>query len=96
MRSSESRKTDKFQVDEKGLKLKIAWTSGDDLGDRAQEILQAEMKHLDADNAQVKLAKNTDDFLNNPNKPIVSCHAYMGARGVSLALQNGADIVLCE
>lgn len=88
--------TNNLKVDAKGYKLKVAWLSGDDVFERAHDILGQQMKHLDAANDHVKLAKNTDNFLNDPDKAIVSCHAYMGARGITLALRNGADIVLCK
>ncbi|TVY52574.1 hypothetical protein LCER1_G007154 [Lachnellula cervina] len=82
-------------VEEKKLNLKVAWVSGDNLMDRAEELLHGQTKHLDADNSQVRLAKDTDGFLDDPKKPLVSCNAYLGARAITLALRQGADIVIC-
>lgn len=84
-----------YQVEEKKLALKVAWVSGDDLMDGATELLRKHMKHLDSSNKQIKLAKDTDNFLDDPNKPIVSCNAYLGARAITKGLREGADIIIC-
>ena len=81
---------------EKGLNLKIAWVSGDNLIDRADDLLRKHMRHLDSENPNVKLARNTDNFLDDPKKPIVSCTAYLGARAITRGLREGADIIICE
>lgn len=83
------------QIDEKDLDLQVAWVAGDNLMDKAQELLRNGMKHLDAENANIKLVKNTDNFLDDPKKPIVGCNAYLGARAITKGLQEGADIIIC-
>lgn len=83
---------------EKGYDLNVAYVVGDDLMDRIDGILSADkglVPHLDEVNPNVKLAKNTNDFLGNPNKPIVSANAYLGARAIKKGLDEGADIILC-
>jgi hypothetical protein len=52
--------------------------------------------HLDELNPNVKLAKNTDNFFGDPNKPIVSANAYLGARAIKKGLDEGADIICCK
>jgi hypothetical protein len=83
-------------VDEKNLSLKVAWVSGDNLLPNATELLRAHMKHLDAANPKVKLEQDTDNFLDDPKKPLVSCNAYLGARAITKGLQEGADIIICK
>lgn len=78
------------------MNLKVAWVSGDNLMPRAEELLRAHVKHLDSVNPEVKLAKDTDNFLDDPKKPIVSCNAYLGARAITKGLQEGADIIICK
>ena len=78
------------------MALKVAWVSGDNLMDRAEELLRGQTKHLDAENSHVKLAKDTDSFLHDPKKPLVSCNTYMGARAITLGLRQGADIIICR
>ena len=83
-------------MEEKVLGLQVAWVSGDNLIDRVQDLLRNDMKHLDEENPNIKLAKNTDNFLDDPNKPIVSCTAYLGARAIAKGLREGADIIICK
>ena len=74
----------------------MAWVSGDNLIDRANDLLHNHMEHLDAENPNIKLASNTENFLGDPKKPIVSCNAYLGARAITKGLQEGADIIICR
>jgi hypothetical protein len=85
---------DPDQILEKKLNLKVSYVSGDDLIADAKSILNGDLKHLDAENPSVKLAPHTTDFLDDPDKPIVSCNAYLGVRTVTKALREGADIVI--
>lgn len=82
-------------VEEKNLSLKVAWVSGDNLLPNATELLRNHMEHLDAVNPKVKPEQDTDNFLDDPNKPLVSCNAYLGARAITKGLQEGADIIIC-
>lgn len=85
-------------INEKGLDLKVAWVSGDDLMPTIHELLSSEkevLKHLDGDNSNVRLAEHAADFLDDPQKPIVSAHAYLGARAIRKGLEEGADIIIC-
>jgi hypothetical protein len=81
----------------KKLDLKVAYVSGDDLYTDIQSILRGEdgMRHLDSANRQVKLAKDTDNFLDDPKKPIVSANAYLGCRAIVKGLEAGADVIIC-
>lgn len=81
-------------IKEKKLNLKVAYVSGDDLIANAKEVINSDLKHLDAENPSIKLAPHTTDFLDDPDKPIVSCNAYLGARTVAKGLREGADIVI--
>lgn len=84
------------QILDKKLNLKVAWVSGDDLMDSVQELLRADVKHLDSENTSVKLAADTDSFLNDTGKPVVTCNAYLGARAITKGLREGADIIICK
>lgn len=82
---------------EKHLDLKIAYVSGDNLLSRIDKYLDStyEVQHLDGKNTNVQFAKDTDSFLKDPNRQIVSANAYLGSRGIQAALKAGADIVIC-
>ena len=55
-----------------------------------------ELQHLDGDNPAVKPGSLTYAFLNSPNPvPMISAHAYLGARGIVDGLRRGADIIIC-
>ena len=87
-------------VASKGLDLTVAWVEGDDLLPRAYEVLgtseEEKLQHLDKENADVKLAKDTKAFLSKKEKmPIVSANAYLGIRAICKGLDSGADIVIC-
>jgi len=84
------------QIEEKKLDLKVAWVSGDNLMGQARELFFHQMKHLDSANPHVKLVKDTDNFIDDPRKPIISCNAYLGARAITKGLREGADIIICE
>ncbi|OQU96349.1 hypothetical protein CLAIMM_02444 [Cladophialophora immunda] len=81
----------------KGLSLKIAYVSGDDLLPRARELLHAEkgLVHLDDINPNVNLAKDTLNFLDDETKTLLSANAYLGARAIVRGLREGADIIIC-
>jgi hypothetical protein len=64
--------------------LKIAWVEGDDLTDRLKDGSLLPLPHLDQD-----LSFEAD------KADILSANAYTGQEGIVLALQNGADIVIC-
>lgn len=67
-------------VDELGLKLKIAVVTGDDILDRADVMRKAGVKEM----------------FNGAEMPpkLMSMNAYLGAPGIALALNRGADIVI--
>lgn len=55
-----------------------------------------ELQHLDASNESVKPGPLTYAFLNASEPvPMVSAHAYLGARGIVDGLRRGADIIIC-
>ncbi|KAI0123413.1 hypothetical protein BJ170DRAFT_108069 [Xylariales sp. AK1849] len=84
---------------EKGLSLRVAYVDGDDLLPRVREVLRRDEKgrlpHLDGENEGVKLAEDTDTFLDDPNKPIVAANAYLGCRAIRRGLELGGDIIIC-
>lgn len=67
--------------------MTIAYVEGDDLLDRAYDLLGAssddeKLPHLDKPNSKVRLAKDTKSFLDNRDTmPLVSANAYLGIRG---------------
>lgn len=55
-----------------------------------------ELPHFDTSNMSVKLRSQTYAFLSTPEPvPMVSAHAYLGARGIVDGLRRGADIIIC-
>ena len=55
-----------------------------------------ELQHLDSGNPSVTPSDLTYAFLNAEGKiPMVSAHAYLGARGIVDGLRRGADIIIC-
>ncbi|KIX08077.1 uncharacterized protein Z518_02732 [Rhinocladiella mackenziei CBS 650.93] len=92
-----AQKTQRF-VNEKGLDLKVAYVSGDDLKEEVKSNLEKTGKlpqHLDGENDQVTLAENAAALLDTKGKPIVSAHAYLGARAIVKGLELGADVIIC-
>ncbi|KAF2169346.1 hypothetical protein M409DRAFT_65040 [Zasmidium cellare ATCC 36951] len=80
------------------LNLKVAWVEGDDLMHRIDDILksQSSLPHLDRDNGNVQLAKDTQVFLEDREQnKIVSANAYLGGRAIRRGLEEGADIIIC-
>ncbi|KAL4801501.1 hypothetical protein BDV18DRAFT_167341 [Aspergillus unguis] len=89
-------------VAEKSLNLRVAYISGDDIYPRIgpnMPISKEELRHLDSDNSEVNPASLTYAFLQGTADgkpvPMVSAHAYLGARGIVHGLRAGADIILC-
>jgi hypothetical protein len=82
---------------EKQLDLKVAYITGDDVLPSVEKYLDPTygLKHFDGNNINVELAKDTDSFLKDPDRQIVSANAYLGSRGIQAALKTGADIVIC-
>lgn len=84
---------------EEGYNLKIAYVEGDNLLPIVHDIVKpdstGQLPHFDSPNEQVKLAKNTDNFLQDPNKKIVAANAYLGCRAIRRGLEQGADIIIC-
>ncbi|KAI0414273.1 hypothetical protein F5X98DRAFT_254982 [Xylaria grammica] len=84
---------------EKEYNLKIAYVEGDNLLPVVHDIVkpdsQGRLPHFDSDNNRVKLAKDTDNFLQDPNKKIVAANAYLGCRAIRRGLEEGADIIIC-
>ena len=83
-----------------GERCKVAWVEGDDL---IEEVREAAAKgevvaHLDSANTEVgdRLPGNVRDFLSGgKGKDVVSANAYLGARAIKRALDEGADIIIC-
>ncbi|OJK02125.1 hypothetical protein ASPACDRAFT_50835 [Aspergillus aculeatus ATCC 16872] len=87
-------------VSEKGYELTVAYVSGDDLyPDLGPHMptTKEELQHLDSGNPSAKPPELTYAFLDDPEKkiPMISAHAYLGARGIVDGLRRGADIVIC-
>ncbi|KAJ5747943.1 uncharacterized protein N7511_009639 [Penicillium nucicola] len=92
-----------LKVDElcrqKGHALNVAYLSGDDLYPKLGPHMPRtpeELKHLDSGNESVKPGTLTYAFTKADDPvPMVSAHAYLGARGIVDGLRRGADIVIC-
>ncbi|GAP85154.2 putative DUF1446-domain-containing protein [Rosellinia necatrix] len=84
---------------ERGYKLKVAYVEGDNLLPIVHDIIKPDSKgrlpHFDSQNDRVTLAKDTDNFLQDPNKKIVAANAYLGCRAIRRGLELGADIIIC-
>lgn len=85
-------------IKERGYNLKVAAVVGDDItsvvrGDlREKGCLPA---FLDSKNPNVRETRHLNAYLDTELHPLVSAHAYLGARGIVKALESGADLVLC-
>ncbi|WPV28115.1 hypothetical protein CLAFUW7_04518 [Fulvia fulva] len=85
-------------IQSKELGLKVAWVEGDDLLPRINEILSNKdsLPHLDKDNSDIKLSKDTGVFLTDRDcNRILSANAYLGGRAIRKGLEEGADIIIC-
>lgn len=72
------------EIAERGLDLKVAHVTGDDLRARAAELLAGgQLSHLD-----------TGAPLTRDPAELLTVHAYLGGWGIRSALDNGADIVV--
>ncbi|KAK7181918.1 duf1446 domain-containing protein [Paraphaeosphaeria sporulosa] len=82
-------------VSGKGLDLKVAYVSGDNLIEEMKDIRSKGLPpHLDSDNGEVQYANHTLDLMEKENKPIVSANVYLGAREIVKGLEEGADIII--
>ncbi|CAI7662599.1 unnamed protein product [Penicillium glandicola] len=86
-------------IHQKGLALRVAYLSGDDLytkfGPNMPQSAE-QLQHLDAENNSVNPSPLTYAFTNTAKPvPMVSAHAYLGARGIVDGLRRGADIIIC-
>ncbi|KAJ5170499.1 uncharacterized protein N7500_003282 [Penicillium coprophilum] len=80
-------------IHQKGLALRVAYISGDDLytkfGPNMPQSVE-QLQHLDAENKSVKPSPLTYSFTNTTKPvPMVSAHAYLGARGIVDGLRRG-------
>ncbi|PYH93433.1 DUF1446-domain-containing protein [Aspergillus ellipticus CBS 707.79] len=88
-------------VTEKNLDLRVAYLLGDDLYSRVGPNMPTSkegMRHLDSGNSKAIPSDLTYAFLNTDDgkpTPMVSAHAYLGARGIVDGLRRGADIIIC-
>ncbi|KAF9895324.1 hypothetical protein FE257_000228 [Aspergillus nanangensis] len=86
---------------EKNLNIKVGYLSGDDLYPNYGPNMptsRKELAHLDSGHPSVAPSDLTFAFLNTPDSkpvPMVSAHAYLGARGIVHGLREGADIIIC-
>ena len=74
-------------VQELNLDLKVAYIEGDDLMPRIDELYKGGETLTNIDKAL--------DLQNYKKKPITA-NAYLGAWGIKEALDNGADVVICQ
>ncbi|KAJ5681411.1 DUF1446 domain-containing protein [Penicillium maclennaniae] len=87
-------------ISEKKLNIRVAYLSGDDLYPTLgpnMPTTKEELRHFDSNNTATMPAELTYAFLNNGGDPVpmVSAHAYLGARGIVDGLRRGADIIIC-
>ncbi|KAL2816026.1 DUF1446-domain-containing protein [Aspergillus cavernicola] len=83
-------------VTEKGYNLRIAYVDlYPDFGP-TMPTTKEELQHLDSGNPSVIPSPLTYAFLHaETTVPMVSAHAYLGARGIVNGLGRGADIIIC-
>ncbi|PYH48332.1 acyclic terpene utilization AtuA family protein [Aspergillus saccharolyticus JOP 1030-1] len=74
-------------VKSKGLDLKVAWVSGDQVLSTVKDALLSGKSDLQ----NIYTGQSLSDW---PFEPI-SAQCYLGGLGIAAALANGADIVLC-
>ena len=85
----------------KNLDLSVAYLTGDDLYARLGPSMPAtkdDLQHLDAGTPSVAPSELSYAFLRARGEhpvPMVSAHAYLGARGIVDGFRRGADIVVC-
>lgn len=61
-----------------------------------EKIKSGDYPHLDKNNEDVHLIKDTLGFLDEPEKkPIIVANAYLGYRAIKRGLDEGADIIIC-
>ncbi len=72
-------------ADEAGLNLSIAVVTGDDISGRVDELTNAgeEFRNLD-----------TGEKFGDTGLPALAANAYLGGRGITAALDAGADVVI--
>ncbi|KAL4874835.1 DUF1446-domain-containing protein [Aspergillus karnatakaensis] len=84
---------------QKGHNLTVAYTSGDDLYPELgpnMPTTREGLEHLDSGNPSVIPSDLTYAFLEAEEAvPMISAHAYLGARGIVDGLRRGADIIIC-
>jgi hypothetical protein len=84
-------------LDEKQYDDVVAWVEGDNLMDRLDDIAAAEtVNYLDTSNESIgitQIHQTLQDVIKT--KHVVSANAYIGARGITKALQEGAQFVIC-
>lgn len=74
-------------VKSKGVGMKVAWISGDEVLDIVQGNLRSGQDCL----TDLETGKAVKQL---PDEPIYA-QAYLGGRGIAQALRDGADIVIC-
>jgi len=74
-------------VKSKGLELKIAWISGDEVMPAVQKAMEAKSSSF----ANVYTGENLADWKFKP----LYAQAYLGGLGIAAAFSAGADIVIC-
>ena len=52
------------------------------------------LDHLDAENADVHLARNIDVFKTDGSRNLLCANAYLGARAICRGLREGVDIII--
>ncbi|KAF5857717.1 hypothetical protein ETB97_005432, partial [Aspergillus alliaceus] len=88
-------------LDEKRLDLRVAYVSGGDLYPQVgpnMPTTKEELQHLGSGNPSVVPSELTYAFMNAPDgrpTPMISAHAYLGARGIVEGLRRGAQIIIC-
>ncbi len=73
-------------ADQSGLDVRIAVVTGDDLAPRVADLIEVgeEFQNLD-----------TGEKFADLGLPALAANAYLGAGGITAALQHGADVVIC-
>lgn len=79
-------------VDKNNYNLTVAYVSGDNIVGQVKKTLK---ENGTLPNTFQDINNNAHKGINFTSEEVLACNAYIGARGIVKALENGADIIIC-